>query len=145
MKKILVTGGAGFIGSHIVDRLIEEECKVVVLDNLSKGRLENLNNEADFERIDISNNQFTNLIKKIKPDIVFHLAAQSSIDRSIKNPKRDIEVNLLATQDLLDAVIGTKISKVIFASSAAVYAKSARVPVTEESPKEPISLYGVSK
>src|SRR3989337_2387489 len=129
MKKILVTGGAGFIGSHLVDRLIEEGYTVMVLDNLSRGSLENVNAKADFERIDISNNQFTNLIKKIKPDIVFHLAAQSSIARSIKNPKRDIEVNLLATQDLLDVAKEAQVKKLIFASSAAVYAESNKLPV----------------
>jgi len=145
MKKILVTGGAGFIGSHLVDRLIEEGYTVMVLDNLSRGSLENVNAKADFERIDISNNQFTNLIKKIKPDIVFHLAAQSSIARSIKNPKRDIEVNLLATQDLLDVAKEAKVKKLIFASSAAVYAESKKLPLDEENIKEPISLYGVSK
>src|SRR3990167_7171859 len=145
MKKILVTGGAGFIGSHLVDRLIEEECKVVVLDNLSKGRLENLNNEADFERIDISNNQFTNLIKKIKPDIVFHLAAQSDIGQSLEDPQKDILINFLATQSLLDGVKELKIKKIVFASSAAVYAESKKLPIEEEDLKKPISLYGVSK
>ena len=145
MSKVLVTGGAGFIGSHMVDQLVEEGYKVIIADDLSKGKLENVNNEADFERIDISNNQFTNLIKKIKPDIVFHLAAQSSIARSIKNPKRDIEVNLLATQDLLDVAKEAKVKKLIFASSAAVYAESKKLPLDEENIKEPISLYGVSK
>src|SRR3990167_8735140 len=145
MKKMLVTGGAGFIGSHLVDRLVEEGYKVIVADDLSRGRLENVNAKADFKKTNITSKKFPELIKKIRPDVIFHFAAQSSITKSIKNPKEDIAINILATQDLLDGVKETKLGKVIFASSAAVYAKSKKLPVEEEDPKEPISLYGVSK
>ena len=145
MKKILVTGGAGFIGSHLVDRLVEEEEQVIVVDDLSKGSLKNVNAKADFEKIDITSNRFSILIKKIKPDIIFHLAAQSDIGQSLKDPQKDIAVNFLATQTLLEKAKVLKVKKIIFASSAAVYAESKKLPIAEEDVKEPISLYGVSK
>src|SRR3990167_9281126 len=145
MNKVLVTGGAGFIGSHLVDRLVEEGHKTIVVDDLSKGSLKNVNAKANFEKIDITSNRFSILIKKIKPDVIFHFAAQSSITKSIESPKKDIAINLLATQDLLDAAMESKVSKLIFASSAAVYARSTNLPIAEENPKEPVSLYGVSK
>src|SRR3990170_413338 len=145
MNKVLVTGGAGFIGSHLVDRLVEEGYKVIVADDLSRGRLENVNTKADFEKIDITSNRFSILIKKIKPDIIFHLAAQSDIGQSLKDPQKDIAVNFLATQTLLEKAKVLKVKKIIFASSAAVYAESKKLPIAEEDVKEPISLYGVSK
>ena len=145
MNKELVTGGAGFIGSHLVDRLVEEGYKVIVADDLSRGRLENVNTKADFEKIDITSNRFSILIKKIKPDIIFHLAAQSDIGQSLKDPQKDIAVNFLATQTLLEKAKVLKVKKIIFASSAAVYAESKKLPIAEEDVKEPISLYGVSK
>jgi len=145
MKKILVTGGAGFIGSHLVDRLIEEGYTVMVLDNLSRGRLENVNAKADFEKTDVTSKKFPELIKKIEPDAVFHLAAQSDIGQSLEDPQKDILINFLATQSLLDGVKELKIKKIVFASSAAVYAESKKLPIEEEDLKKPISLYGVSK
>src|SRR3989344_3951585 len=122
MKKILVTGGAGFIGSHLVDRLVEEEDSVIVVDDLSRGRLENVNAKADFEKTDVTSKKFPELIKKIEPDAVFHLAAQSDIGQSLKDPQKDISINFLATQTLLEQAKVLKIKKIIFASSAAVYA-----------------------
>ena len=145
MNKVLVTGGAGFIGSHLVDWLVEEGYKIIVADDLSRGRLENVNTKADFEKIDITSNRFSILIKKIKPDIIFHLAAQSDIGQSLKDPQKDIAVNFLATQTLLEKAKVLKVKKIIFASSAAVYAESKKLPIAEEDVKEPISLYGVSK
>jgi len=145
MKKILVTGGAGFIGSHLVDRLIKSGYKTIVADNLSRGKLENVNAKADFEKTDITSKKFTDLIKKIKPDVIYHFAAQSNIGQSLKDPQKDISINFLATQTLLDQAKVLKVKKIIFASSAAVYAESKNLPIAEEDSKEPISLYGVSK
>ena len=145
MKKILVTGGAGFIGSHMVDQLVEEGYKVIIADDLSKGSLKNVNAKADFEKIDITSKKFKNLVKKFRPDVIFHFAAQSSVTKSIKSPKKDIAINLLATQGLLDTAKEVKVNKVIYASSAAVYARSTNLPIAEEDAKEPLSLYGVSK
>jgi len=144
-NKVLVTGGAGFIGSHLVDRLVGEEYKVMIADDLSRGRLENVNAKADFEKTDITSGRFLELIKKIKPDAVFHFAAQSDIGQSLKDPQKDISINFLATQTLLDQAKVLKVKKIIFASSAAVYAESKKMPIEEEDSKEPISLYGVSK
>ena len=143
--RVLITGGAGFIGSHLVDRLIKEGHKTIVADDLSRGKLKNVNAKADFEKIDITSKKFKNLVKKFKPDVIFHFAAQSSITKSIESPKKDIAINLLATQGLLDTAKEVKVNKVIFASSAAVYARSTNLPIAEENPKEPVSLYGVSK
>src|SRR3989344_4213668 len=95
MKKILVTGGAGFIGSRLTDRLVEEGHKVIITDDLSKGRIENINAKADFEKVDVTSKKFLDLMKKIKPDAVFHLAAQSGIGQSLKDPQKDIAVNFV--------------------------------------------------
>src|SRR3989344_7930772 len=121
-NKVLVTGGAGFIGSHLVDRLIKEGHKVIVADDLSRGKLENVNAKADFEKTDITSKKFPELIKKIKPDVIYHFAAQSDIGQSLKDPQKDISINFLATQTLLDQAKVLKVKKIIFASSAAVYA-----------------------
>lgn len=145
MNKILVTGGAGFIGSHLVDRLVEEEYKATVVDDLSKGKEEHVNAKADFEKTDVTSKKFLDLMKKIKPDAVFHLAAQSDIGKSLKDPQKDILINFLASQSLLDQAKILKVKKMIFASSAAVYAQSKKLPIEEKDLKEPISLYGVSK
>lgn len=145
MKKILVTGGAGFIGSHLVNRLVEEGNQVIVVDDLSKGRIENINVKVEFQKVDVTSKKFLELIKKIKPDVIYHFAAQSDIGQSLKDPQKEISINFLATQTLLDQAKVLKVKKIIFASSAAVYAESKKMPVDEEDSKEPISLYGVSK
>src|SRR3990167_156521 len=145
MSKVLVTGGAGFIGSHLVDRLVEEGHKTIVADDLSKGRIENVNSKADFKKTDVTSKKFLELMKKTKPDAVFHLAAKSDISQSLKDPQKDILINFLATQTLLEQAKVLKVKKIIFASSAAVYAEPKKLPIAEEDPKEPISLYGVSK
>ena len=143
--RVLITGGAGFIGSHLVNRLVEDGYKVTVADDLSRGTLENVNVKADFEKIDVTSKSFLKLVIKFKPDAIFHFAAQSDIGQSLKDPQKDISINFLATQTLLDQAKVLKIKKIIFASSAAVYAESKKMPIKEEDLKEPISLYGVSK
>ncbi|KKP94039.1 MAG: Nucleoside-diphosphate-sugar epimerase [Parcubacteria group bacterium GW2011_GWA1_36_12] len=143
--KVLVTGGAGFIGSHLVDKLINEGYKVAVIDDLSNGNLDFINKKAQFVEADIISQNFFQVFTKLNPKIVFHLAAQSSINKSLKNPSLDIEVNLIATQKLLDLSKSTNVDKFIFASSSAVYKPADLLPLKEDAPKEPISLYGVSK
>ena len=86
-EKILVTGGAGFIGSHLCDRLFEDDFEVSVVDNLSKGKIENLNKNVDFFKININSPKFFILLETLRPDIIFHLAAQTSISRSLKDPE----------------------------------------------------------
>ena len=100
-KKVLVTGGAGFIGSHLCDRLCEEDFGVYVVDNLSKGRIENLNKNVDFFKININSPKFLKVLEALRPNIIFHLAAQSSISNSLKNPKKDFQTNLFSTLKLL--------------------------------------------
>ena len=142
---VLVTGGAGFIGSQLTDRLIEENYEVLVIDDLSNGKLNNVNKKAQFVKVNITSQKFAQIFKKLKPKIVFHLAAQSSINKSLKNPSQDIKINLVATQTLLEIAKSTNVNKIIFTSSAAVYKPSNLLPIKEDAPKQPISLYGVSK
>ena len=144
-KKALVTGGAGFIGSHLCDRLFEEDFDVYVVDNLSKGRIENLNKNVDFFKININSPKFLKLLGILKPNIIFHLAAQSSISNSLKDPKKDFQTNLFSTLKLLEKSRKIKIEKIIFTSSAAIFGKAERLPIDEKYPRNPISYYGISK
>lgn len=143
--RVLITGGAGFIGSHLSNSLLDIGYRVFVIDNLSKGKKENLHSKAIFFKEDIRSENFSNILKKIKPDIIYHFAAQSSLSKSLKNPKEDLEINLLATQNLIEMANKLKVKKVVFASSAAVYGEVKKLPIAEDSPKNPISIYGVSK
>ncbi|MEX2027954.1 MAG: NAD-dependent epimerase/dehydratase family protein [Candidatus Curtissbacteria bacterium] len=145
MSKILVTGGAGFIGSHLVDRFIEEGHKVYVIDNLSTGKLANVNQKAKLINIDINDAKIGETILKIKPDYIFHLAAQTSIAKSVTSPKEDLATNLTALVPILESAVKLKVKKFVFASSAAVYGNSKKLPLSEDFPKNPISVYGISK
>jgi len=143
--KVLVTGGAGFIGSHLVDKLINGGYKVTVIDDLSNGNLDFINKKAQFVEADITSQKLSQIFRRLSPQVVFHLAAQSSISKSLKAPSSDIKINLLATQNILELSKLVNVTKIIFSSSAAVYKPSNNLPLNENSPKEPISLYGVSK
>src|SRR3990167_8760560 len=138
--RILVTGGAGFIGSHFVDRLVDEGYETAVVDNLSNGKLNNINKKAQFIEADITSQKLSQIFRRLSPQIVFHLAAQSSISKSLKAPSSDIKINLLATQNILELSKSINHAKIIFSSSAAVYKPSNNLPLNENSPKEPISL-----
>lgn len=144
MAKILVTGGAGFIGSHLVDKLIEKGQTVIVIDNLSIGKRENLNPQADFYKLDICN------FKKIKPlfkgiDFVFHLAAIPRVPFSIKDPVITSRVNILGTINVFKAAIDGKLKRVIFASSSSVYGNQKKLPLKEDMVPCPISPYALQK
>ena len=102
-KTALVTGGAGFIGSHMVDRLLELEYRVVIIDDLSNGKIKNLNHGATFHHADITQPSAAEVFEKEKPDLVFHMAAQTSVTRSTKEPILDTNVNVLGTLRLLEA------------------------------------------
>lgn len=145
MKKVLVTGGAGFIGSHVVDRVIEEGHEVVVIDNLSTGKKENINADARFYIADIRDKDIGEIFKMEKPDIVIHHAAQIDVQRSIKEPTYDGDINIIGTVNLLENCRKYGVDKFIYASSAAVYGTPAYLPVDEKHEIEPISYYGVSK
>ncbi|MGG4034629.1 NAD-dependent epimerase/dehydratase family protein [Paenibacillus cisolokensis] len=143
--KILVTGGAGFIGSHIVDALLMHGHKVVVIDNLSTGKKENVNRDAVFLHMDINSSQIKGVFKEHKPDVVIHHAAQVSVSYSMKNPLMDQELNIRGTQNILNCCIESGTGKFIYASSAAVYGMPKFLPIPEEHPIKPESFYGISK
>ncbi len=144
-NRILVTGGAGFIGSNLVDELIKKGHQVFVIDNLSTGKYQNLNPKSKFIKLDITGDKIGEIVSKIKPAYIFHLAAQTSISKSVASPKEDFRTNLTALVPILEAAVKSKVKKFIFPSSAAVYGDSKKLPIVEDSPKNPVSPYGISK
>jgi UDP-glucose 4-epimerase len=145
MMKVLVTGGAGFIGSHIVDQLISEGHKVVVVDNISTGRKEQIHPEAVFYHVDITRPELKDVFHKERPDAVIHQAAQIQVNTSVEDPAFDATVNILGTINVLEACRETGVRKVVYASSAAVYGNPEYLPLDENHPVRPLSGYGVSK
>ncbi len=151
--KILVTGGAGFIGSNLVDRLIKENHKVAVVDNLSTGRKENLNPKAKFYNLDIQSQKISEVFKKEKPDVVFHLAAQIDVRKSVDDPIKDAKTNILGSLNIIQNFISVnsrqnsrKFKKFIFASTGgAIYGDADIVPTPETYPEFPLSPYGICK
>lgn len=142
--KILVTGGAGFIGSQIIDLLLAEGHTPIILDNLSNGREENVPNGVKIYRKNLLSDKVERIFEKEKPDIVMHLAAQVSVAKSLENPAEDAAVNVLGTVKLLEYSIKYDVKKFIFSSSSAVYGYTNEV-IQEESSTSPISFYGTSK
>ncbi|MBN1502903.1 SDR family oxidoreductase [Candidatus Woesearchaeota archaeon] len=144
--KILVTGGAGFIGSNLVDALIEEGHEVVIVDNLSTGKKRNINKKAKFYRFDIRDKKLERIFKKEKFDIVNHHAAQIDVRHSVSDPLFDAEINILGAVNLLQNCINFKIQKFINVSSGGViYGDNPELPAKENAEKGPLSPYGVSK
>ncbi|MDA0734522.1 MAG: GDP-mannose 4,6-dehydratase [Chloroflexi bacterium] len=145
-KTALVTGGAGFIGSHLVDRLLTEGHKVAVIDNLSTGKLKNLNSAATFYHVDITHSSVQDIFQREQPDVVFHLAAQISVSESTKDPVHDGEINVIGTLRLLEAVRHSGIEKFIYSSTGgALYGDPTENPCAEQTPIVPLSPYGLSK
>lgn len=146
MSKIIVSGGAGFIGSHLVDKLIEEGHQVVVIDNLSTGRKENLNPKAKFYELDICDSKISQIFQEEKPEIVFHLAAQIDVHKSVKNPIENAKINILGTLNILENCRKTSVKKFIFTSSGgAIYGDTDIIPTSEANPENPESPYGIAK
>lgn len=144
-KKILVTGGAGFIGSHTVDALINKGAKVVVVDNLSTGRKENLNPKAKFYKLNIKSPKIEEIIKKEKPEIIYHFAFFVSVPKSTQNPMLDMDC-LIGSVRILKAVKQLRFfNKFVFASSGFLYGNSQTLPHKETFPIDPISSYIVTK
>ncbi|MEM4398120.1 MAG: NAD-dependent epimerase/dehydratase family protein [Candidatus Woesearchaeota archaeon] len=145
--KIIVTGGCGFIGSNLVDELINQKHNVVVIDNLSTGKKENLNKKAVFYKVDIREKEkIEKIFKKEKPEIVFHHAAQIDVRKSVSNPEFDASINILGLINLLKASVDFKVKKFINISSGGViYGENAKLPIKETESKNPVSPYGISK
>lgn len=143
--KILVTGGAGFIASHLVDRLVQDNHQVVVLDNLSNGHLKNLNPHAKFYEADIRHPKIKEIFAIEKPELVFHHAAQINFKTEIPEAILNGEVNIIGTLNILKNCRRQKVEKIIFASSAAVYGDSRYLPVDERHPTVPVSFAGIAK
>lgn len=144
---ILVTGGAGFIGSNAADRFIREGHQVIVVDNLITGKLKNLNPKAKFYKIDIRNREgLESIFKENKIDIINHHAAQMDVRKSVDDPIYDADVNILGSLNLLQLAVKHKIKKFIFASTGgAVYGEQDYFPADEKHPQNPLSPYGISK
>lgn len=144
--KILVTGGAGFIGSHVVDSYIAEGHEVSVVDNLITGKKENLNPSAKFYLMDIRSELLQDIFKRERPEIVNHHAAQISVPVSVENPKLDAEVNVLGLINLLECSVKYGVRKIIFASSGgSMYGEASVIPTPEDYPAMPASPYAISK
>jgi UDP-glucose 4-epimerase len=143
---IIVTGGAGFIGSHIVDAYVVAGHEVHIVDDFSMGRDVNVNPKAVVHRLDIADPKVVQLIAEIKPDVLNHHAAQMDVRHSVADPAFDARVNIIGFVNLLQACLPAGVKKVIFASSGgAVYGDKEPIPAGEDHPTEPLSPYGVSK
>lgn len=146
MAKAIVTGGAGFIGSNLVDALIKEGHQVTIIDDLSTGRKENLNPRAKFHQVDIRSVVVDKIFQEEKPDYLFHLAAQMNVRASVEDPKFDADINIRGGINLLQSAKKHNVKKVIFASTGgAIYGEQDYFPADEEHPARPVSPYGVSK
>lgn len=145
--RILVTGGAGFIGSHIVDALIDRGHRVTVLDDLSSGQEENLNRRAKFIKGDVgSQKKLESVFKRVEPEAIFHLAGQINVRASVENPVLDAECNLLGSLRLMEMAARTGVKKFIFSSTGgAMFGDESSYPASEEEPITPLSPYGLAK
>ena len=147
--KVLVTGGAGFIGSHLVDRLVKEGYRVKVIDNLSSGRLENIKHHIDVRTIELIIGDMKDpqtVLRAVEGvDVVFHFAANPEVRVSAINPEIHFNENVVATFNLLEAMRKSGVKELIFASSSSVYGEPGEIPVDENAPIRPVSVYGASK
>ncbi|WP_150270381.1 NAD-dependent epimerase/dehydratase family protein [Paenibacillus tepidiphilus] len=143
--RIAVTGGAGFIGSNIVDELIQLGHQILIVDNLFTGKEENINKAAAFALIDINSPELFEVFMDFQPEVVIHHAAQVSVSKSLADPLLDQELNIRGTLNLLQGCVKSNVRKIIYASSAAVYGNPQYLPVDEEHSTVPTSFYGISK
>ncbi|MBK49705.1 MAG: UDP-glucose 4-epimerase [Chloroflexi bacterium] len=144
--KIIVTGGAGFIGAHAVNHLIDDGHRVLVIDDLSTGKLSNLNPKADFENIDITESRISDVIKSFEPSVISHFAAQTSVSISTNNPILDANSNIIGSMKVFDAMHQTECRNFIYINTGgALYGEPKYLPVDEKHPINPISPYGLSK
>ena len=145
-KRAIVTGGAGFIGSHVCDALIERGIEVAVIDNLSSGKKQNLPPGAVFYETDIRDESVPGIFAKEKPNYLFHLAAQMDVRRSVADPMYDASVNIGGTANLLEAGRASGLEKTIYAATGgAMYGEPKILPAGEKTPIGPLCPYGISK
>lgn len=145
--KILLTGGAGFIGSHILDNYLYAGHNILVVDNLSTGKIENIPDGVNLEQVDITDPKIETLVQEFQPEVINHQAAQIDVRRSVDDPTFDAQVNILGSLTLLEAArkVGS-VKKIIFASSGgAAYGEAEQIPTSESEPVKPISPYGIAK
>ena len=151
--RVMVTGGAGFIGSTLVDRLLAEGCDVDAIDDLSTGALANLTDarsqrsrKFSFHRLDIRSPQLADIVAHRRPEVIFHLAAQLDVRVSVAKPRFDAEINVLGSLNVCEAALAAGTRKVVFAGSGGtLYGVPESLPVRESHPQRPVSPYGVSK
>ena len=143
--RVIVTGGAGFIGSHIVDALVQRGDEVVVVDDLSTGRVEHVNPCATFHQLDVRSADVVSLLRSWRPDAVCHQAGQMSVGRSVKEPLHDADINVRGSLQVLEAAAEIDASFVFASTGGALYGDSARLPTSEDEPAWPLSPYAVSK
>ncbi len=145
-KNVIVTGGAGFIGSHIVDALVLRGFQVTVIDNLITGKRANVHKKAKLIKLDIRNPKLKNIFISVKPEYVFHLAAQMDVKKSLREPLYDASVNILGSLNVIKSAVDAGVKKFIFTSTGgAVYGDTSIIPTPETAPEAPISPYGVAK
>ncbi len=146
MKRVLVTGGAGFIGSHVVDSLIEKNYSVTVFDNLASGKKEYIHKQAAFVNGDVSKKSHVEkLLSKTSFDIILHIAGQPSIVNSFTNPELDFETNFIGSVNMIMGAVKHNTNRFLYASSMTVYGNPARLPILEEDACVPINYYGIAK
>ena len=144
--KVLVTGGAGFIGSHLVKGLLNHGYSVAVVDDLSSGQLGNLDRRATFYHAPINDPGINQIIRREGPELIFHLAAQSSVRQSTQDPVADADANVLGTIRLLDAAAAEGVDKIVFSSTGgAIYGNPDTIPCDEATPVNPLTPYALSK
>ncbi|MEM0465570.1 MAG: NAD-dependent epimerase/dehydratase family protein [Candidatus Pacearchaeota archaeon] len=144
--KILVAGGAGFIGSHLVDELVKENNKVIVIDNLSSGRIENINPRSTFYNADLKDfEKIKEIFEFEKPEIIFDLSGLINLRKSIENPIQDAKNNILSSINILELAKNNNVKHIIFSSSVAIYGEPKYTPINEEHETKPRSPYGCAK
>ncbi len=144
--KVVLTGGAGFIGSHVADLLIKEGHNLAIIDNLSSGKRENIPPDASFYKLDILDPAMDDILHKESPEVVIHHAAQISVRLSVEDPINDMEINIRGTLNLLQSAVHNKVKKFIFASTGgAIYGEQDYFPADEEHHQRPLSPYGIGK
>ncbi len=144
--KIIVTGGAGFIGSHLVDALILAGHQVLVIDDLSSGSLQNINKQAVFQQMSITDDALQTVVLDFQAEVIYHLAAQKNVRTSLNDPKFDAQINILGSLNLLQAALSAQVKKFIFISTGgAIYGETEDIPTIENHIEQPLSPYGLAK